>query len=77
MGRLEDARATPGRTNPCVFPWRGRRVPDLLSHAPIPDEMQPVQRFRRFSSPTFSGKIETSNQNNAGFAVSEAAKGRT
>jgi hypothetical protein len=75
MGRLEDACATPDRTIPCVFPWRGRLAADLLSHVPIPDEMQPVQRFRRFSSRSFSGKIEPGNQNNAGLAESGAAKG--
>jgi hypothetical protein len=49
-----------------VFPRRGRLVAGLLSHTRIPDEMQPVQRFTCFSSPSFSGIIETSNQNNVG-----------
>ena len=46
----------------------------LLSHAPIPGEMQPVQRFTCFSSPSFSGNIESSNQNNAGPVVNGATR---
>jgi len=57
-----------------VFPRRGRLVAGLLSHTPIPDEMQPVQRFTCFSSPSFSGNIEPSNQNNAGPAVNGATR---
>jgi hypothetical protein len=57
-----------------VFPRRGRLVAGLLSHTPIPDEMQPVQRFTCFSSPSFSGNIESGNQNNAGPVVSGAAR---
>jgi hypothetical protein len=49
-----------------VFPRRGRLVAGLLSHTPIPGEMQPVQRFTCFSSLPFSRNIESSNQNNAG-----------
>ncbi|MDP3078833.1 hypothetical protein [Bradyrhizobium sp.] len=40
-----------------IFPWRGRHAAGLLSHMPIPDEMQPDQRFTCFSSHLFSGKI--------------------
>lgn len=57
-----------------VFPRRGRLVAGLLSHAPIPGEMQPVQRFTCFSSPSFSGNNESSNQNNAGPVVNGATR---
>lgn len=57
-----------------VFPRRGRHPADLLSHTPIPDEMQPVQQFTCFSSPLFSGKIKPGNQNNNGLVVSGTAR---
>ena len=57
-----------------VFPRRGRLLADLLSHAPIPGEMQPDQRFTCFSSPLFSGNIESSNQNNAGPVANGATR---
>jgi hypothetical protein len=73
MGRLEDARDAPDRTGRRGF---FHRAAGYLSHAPIPGEMPPVQRFTCFSSALFSGKIESSNQNNDGLVVSGTARER-
>ena len=47
------------------------RMPAQMAVVLIP---QPETRFTRFPSPPFSGKIEYSNQNNAGLVVSAAAR---
>ena len=71
MGRLEDPPRYAGSHRP-VRIFHG--AAGLLSHAPIPGGMPSVQRFTRFSSQSFSGKIDRGNQNNAGPDMSGTAR---